>query len=580
MKFYIACIQKLKEQIEMVANKKSLFVACPSLRVFEANDFEFLSGKKMDAETFLNSEDISIQLNSMSTNSTYWDVDPQINIYEHYKQCLEQINLKEKKTIQASVENEAKILYKNNKEPSEELELYNQKMEEYDLLIDELNSLYIDYDSASIEEEKKVFLMKVDVLEKKIALHLANWKLNGAKDKIEAALESLNKLSEYDQFLALKQKVISDLKSIEATGIQSTSVYAKLQMIPYNFYENENTWNTLELDYTELEATFNRAKNNLKGFNVDIFDFDYDESFIKKITLNYCIVSIKRPWLKNELLTSNFTTAKSERTAYIYAEKIALVKDLRVILKDLTIAEKTEIQNNSFIKFGPIFMKNQFFLNKVSRESFIKPIVNKKIYRNNMVFKIDKKLMATSSQLMPTKKAVNSKLTTPLNRKSIQKKQAISQRKTVFKPMHMIRNVNIKPGSAKIMNKASLKPLPFKAAMVFNPVWINTQHQSNIFITVVDKLTKDGVYKTEISIKNKNTSYLKVVETNEEGFVKCVLPKGTYDVNIRKNGYKEFNFVQAVSENKNVTINKNIEPQEVVYDSYFLMGVIAKQIVL
>ncbi|MFV0541060.1 MAG: carboxypeptidase-like regulatory domain-containing protein [Aestuariibaculum sp.] len=570
MKFYIACIQKLKELVEDTNSKSNTnFVPCASLRVFEATDFEFLSGKLLNTEQFLNSEDISAQLNSLSTDKTYWDIDAQSNLYEYYKLFLEQLQLKKPQDEMTVSIPDKKLLYSTDNEPSEQLLLYNKYLEQYEQLVDELNELYSGFENDTASEDNKTtFFLKVDIHQKKIALLLAEWRLKGLKDTIEKALKNINKLSDYDKTLKLKNKILSDIKNIEAIGIQSMNAYVKLQMVPYNFYKNENAWTSLEVNQSELKSILSRAKKDLKGFNKDIINFDYDETFINKITLNYCIITIKRPWLYKDVPISKYIDSNTKKNIYTYAKKIVLIKDLRVILKEnLSQAEKTAIEANNIIKFGPIFMKNQFFLNKTSKESFIKPITNKKIYSSKYAHKVDKKLVHAAPLIM----AVNPKTTIKPQTVKDKKATIVSTRLRIVTP-------KIKPET---------KPKPLitfnaKSALLYKIKDLNiaTIKQSNIHIKISDKLTKDGIYKAELSFKSVNNNFFKEIETDEKGTFSFSLPKGTYNVSIRKNGYKELEFNQAIQENKNINITKILEPQEVMFDSYFLMGIIADKVTL
>ncbi len=571
MKFYIACIQKLKELVEATAlNTKEVFAACSSLRVFEASDFEFLSGIVLTPEQFLNSEDISSQLNSLSADDIFWDVDAQSNLYEYYKAYLEQLTLKGENAIEIAEALDQEILYNNN-QPTQKLKAYNSFLDDFEMQIETLNAVYANADADANDDEKKALYLQADVCQKRIALLLAEWRLKGFKNEVENTLKRINKLSEYDQILELKNKALSDIKTIETTGIQSASTFIKLQMIPYNFYKNENAWSSLEVNQSELETILKRAQKSLKGFNNHVLTLNYDENFISKITLSYCIITIKRPWLYKDLLSSEHVLSNAKKTTYRYAKKIILMKDLRVIFKeDLSDKDKSQIQSHSIMKFGPIFMKNQFFVNKQSKEAFIKPVTNKKIYTSNYAIKLDKNLKKISPNVMMAKSNLQAGQKRVVDRKpskaKIQKRQVVQFEKNL---------------DAKAVAKvAAITKLNAKANLIFKiPNFnINLQKQSNIHINLTDKLSGEGIYKAELSFKSVNTNFFKEAETDENGRLTLTLPKGNYSIGIRKNGYKQIEFVQTVQENKNITINKSMEPQEVIFDSYFLMGVIADDI--
>ena len=572
MKFYIACIQKINEVVDnLILSSNEKFVACPSLRVFESEDFNFLSGENLTQKDFLKSEDISMQLNSLSDSAEFWDIDPNRNLFEKFKQCITDIKIKPKEDVENQYQKFIDILYNADESETKILEKYNEKLSEYESLIENYEDIVNEFSDDNTPEEKTAILQRLDVAEKRLALHIASWKLNGIKDTVENALEKLNKLTIYDQFLKHLRSIKSKVENAEVTGLQSLNDYSKLQIIPFDFYEDEHAWSSLEVNNNELDSLFKKAKQNLKGFNESILDFDYKEDFIEKITLRYCVFSIKRAWLFPSIFDNEFIR-KIKKTKLFYAKRIILIKDLRVILKeDLTEQEKTEINKNSVIKFGPIFMKNQFFKNKISKEAFIKPITNKRLYKDISRAKLDKKIAKKVPHLMTMHrvdkpKVMFARLAKPTNAPKARNLRTSRLRHTVIKP------VEAKPTPIKI-GKINTK------AMMFHKInWGNKSKSSNLHFSILDILSKEGVYKAEISIKNNSSNFFKSIESDETGAIKDTLPKGNYQINIRKNGYKEVTFTQIVQENKNITIKKELEPQEVIYDSYFLIGVIGETI--
>ena len=128
------------------------------------------------------------------------------------------------------------------------------------------------------------------------------------------------------------------------------------------------------------------------------------------------MIDIRRTWLKKNLLNSDYIVETETTETSRYPKKILLLKDIRIVMHDnLKEDEKKEIEAKSILKFGPILMKNQFFLNKHSKESFIKPITNKVAY-HNLALKIDSKLAITSLvnsnvNLKPTNKVFNKRIT-------------------------------------------------------------------------------------------------------------------------------------------------------------------------
>ncbi len=576
MKSYIACIQKLSEIVnETTMNEKEKFLACPSLRMFEAGDFKFLSGEDLSPQDFLKSEDLSLQLDSLSNETNFWDVDPNNNLFEKFKNKINQLKTKSKSSLKLDIENDLKLLYNTDESETELLESYNEKLMEYEEFIANYEEVLEEYEDDLTDNEKQLINQKLDVISKQIALQFARWELNSVKSSVEAILEKVNHLNDYDLFLGKLKEIKSALRNSELTGMQSNNAYNKLHIIPFDFYENDNTWSSVEVTNAEFDGLFKKAKQSLKGFNESILEFDYKEDFIERIKLNYCIVNIKRNWLVSSVFDSEYVQ-KKRTTPSTYAKKVILVKDLRVILKeDLTEVEKVEIEKNSVMKFGPIFMKNQFFKNKVSKEAFIKPITSRKLVKNKRFKKTDVKIAAKSPTLVmnPKLMMVNTKA-----RRVVSNPQKPKGR--TAKPL------NTRTRARVITSKPTAKKQPIlltsKTAMIHKIDWSkfkkNKAKASTLHFDVKDKRSNEEVYKAEISIQSRNTNMFKEIETDENGKITTTLPKGSYDVSIRKNGYEEISFIQAVQENKNVNIAKKMEPQEVVYDSYFLMGIIGETI--
>ena len=74
-------------------------------------------------------------------------------------------------------------------------------------------------------------------------------------------------------------------------------------------------------------------------------NFDYKEEAIQKITLQYSLVHVKRPWLNEEILNNAFFTSGPKREMAYYAQQVLLIKKLRVILKEnFSPEQKTELE--------------------------------------------------------------------------------------------------------------------------------------------------------------------------------------------------------------------------------------------
>ena len=261
MKYYVACIQKLSELVSQQINTKNQeFMMCPSLRVFETNDFEFLTEPKPSVERALRHEDISIQLNSMSSKEASWDIDVNNNLFDRYKEYIKTLKIKDQSTISDEIGSGLGLLYDEAGLPTEQLVKYSEMLHGYEGLLEEKQTLQEQLSDVETEEAKQIIQDQLKLLKRKITLQLVDWKSNGFKSSIEAALDKENKLSDYDTFLELKSKVESELLNAELTGMQSMSSFTRLQMIPSNFYKDATTWSQLEIEDKEVDAIFEKAK--------------------------------------------------------------------------------------------------------------------------------------------------------------------------------------------------------------------------------------------------------------------------------------------------------------------------------
>lgn len=592
MKFYLACIQKLSELVQETSGTENKFLACPSLRVYESSDFDFLTATTPKPEDYISSENVSMQFNSLSTSSRYWDVDATSSLFDLFKERLEQLKLKERDDLSRDNQNAEKILHQKDGSPSQALLNYTDALNEYENILEQHADFLSTINMEASEQEQLVNTRRWDVLQKQLSLFIANWKLKGSKEEIEEALNKLNKLTDYDAFLALKNTIESRLKEGETTGVKSLVEFSKVNIFPNDFNKSDLSWSTLEITHSEVNAIFKRAQIALKGFNEDILNFDYDEDFIDRLSASYCIITVKRSWLHKTLFESEFVITDQTTKEYTFAKKILLIKDVRVILKeDLTAKEKAEIDGNSIIKFGPIFMKNQVFTNALSAKSFIKPITSKAIYAKAYAPKIDNKI-AQISQNLVLSKPKNSKSTLKTTKNKVPLKGKTVRPVAHIKPQML----NIDPKfvkltqtekthpkqelkSIKLSNKMlTSKTLDLKSLMIYNIPQQPAVKTSRVHFVIEDHLGDHPLARVEISIKDQRSSYFKEVESADNGQISILLAESNYEVTLRKNGFKEMTFLQSVKEDANVTILKQLEPQEVVYDSYFLVGIIGDQI--
>ena len=117
-------------------------------------------------------------------------------------------------------------------------------------------------------------------------------------------------------------------------------------------------------------------------------------------------------------------------------------------------------------------------------------------------------------------------------------------------------------------------------ATLFQPALVLSadNNLTTIVINIKDSVTKQAVYKSEISIMGINNSCFKEIESDKEGAIDFKLPIGNYKIKIVKDGYSILEQELKV-ENKN-TISKeySLSPESVNYDSYFLIGMVCEKL--
>ena len=68
------------------------------------------------------------------------------------------------------------------------------------------------------------------------------------------------------------------------------------------------------------------------------------------------------------------------------------------------------------------------------------------------------------------------------------------------------------------------------------------------------------------------------IETNQEGIANCLLPMGLFTVECRLDGFKFYKDTITVENTNNMSIEYVLEPDEVYFNSYFLIGMVCEKL--
>jgi len=593
MKYYISLFQKIKEYYKTQStNESEIPLICPSLRVYNNEEMNLLLPQMLIEETlkgeaFLKKQDISFQLNSIPSSDKFWDVNPSNTLFNAYGKIIE-VKQVEAEQIEETESLEAnKILYDDKGKPTKEKKAYDKYLPLFDKLITEWEEHVAKYNDLITDDEKQVWLAKLNnILLRKEKL-IVDHKLLGYKDYIENAMSKINKLDGLDLFLANLMNSRNIMENSAKTGLQSLEVFHDINFIPYDFMSNKNGWTKLSIDKKELDALYETAKIHKDDFPQEIISIDYDEKNIIGIELEFSIVTLQRSWFSLSSLVSSFfkwTEAKSisdgetisnDFLLPAYPKKMILIKNLKINI-DPTVSATTVSDINQLIHFGPIIMKNQLFVNSNNNISFIKAIRNKEtLSSNNVKYYSEKAVLNTTA----TSSAIASPVTAPVA------SPIATAPHIAVTPLRMNRPI--------ITSKPTMEAKPIMASRVamtstilvnpvlFQPAIVTTITPANltsIIVNINDSVTKQAIYKSEISIIGINNAFFKEIESNKEGSTEIKLPVGNYKVIIVKDGYRVFEQELKIENQNTVSKEYSLLPESVNYDSFFLIGMICEKL--
>lgn len=584
MKYYTALFQKIKEYYHtQTTNDQEIALICPSLRVYEESEMklllpQMLIDEKLKGEALLKKQDISFQLNSIPSSDKYWDINPSNTLFEAYNKI---INTQQEVVIEENeqeIEAAKKTLYDAKGNSTKEKKAYDKYIMLFETLLTEWEEHVRLFPDLTTDDEKQVWLERLNIILLKKEKLIIDHKLLGYKNHIEKAMKVINKSDGFDVFLSSLINSRNIMENSKKTGLQSLESYHDINFVPYDFMSNDNGWTKLSLNKKELDSLYETVQQEKNDFPEEIIAIEYDEKNILGVELEFSIVSMQRNWFALSPILSSFfkwkevksisdgVTISNEFILPAFTKKMILIKNLKINI-DPSI-NSDEVSNiNQLIHFGPIIMKNQLFINAQSNVKFVKAIKNKETLKSNNI-----KYYKAKANLTPIK--INTPLRTAPVRASV---KPTPNARTIARP------VRAKPANPAKPIITSINPAILASTIRINPVLFQpatvltiNNNLATIVVNINDSVTKEAVYKSEISIIGTNNSYFKEIESDKEGAIDFKLPIGNYKIKIVKDGYSILEEELKV-ENKN-TISKEylLSPESVNYDSYFLIGMICE----
>ena len=336
-----------------------------------------------------------------------------------------------------------------------------------------------------------------------------------------------------------------------------------LQFIPYDFGVDDSKWTHISLDNKELEIYSNKFSVENPLYKTDLEQVEFYDSFIESIQADFCIVNIKRNWFRNDIIESNFI--ENNPSVSYYPERLIFIKNVDILL--LPSLKNSDIDLSTvFLKFGPMLLQNQFFLNSNLTSMSLQPVKNKGIYKSKNFSNLNKNFSSKLNKLGDNTVVANQPLTTS-NKILIQ---------------------NINKHKIGILDKSNIGT-SFNATLInkfnlFNLSAVKTEAlpDSGMLILKIknQKNISEVINKCEVTIIGINNQIIKALIANDNGEVNVLLPIGQYNITLRKDGFTILEFKQDITSKNNTIIEKTLDPTNISYNSIFLIGVCLKSISL
>lgn len=582
MKYYLALFQKIKKLYrERTGSSDDLLLICPSSRMYEEDDLklllpDFMISGERKGEALLKKQDISYQLNSIPSSEKFWDVNPDKVLFDVYGQLLQSAQPKAGSNATAGDGNARSVLYDSKNKPTKEKKAYDKYLKDLETVLGEWEQHLSKRPQAVTDEDLAAWTERLNSIHLRKERALSDLELLGSRGAIEAAMSEINRLSEYDRFISRLADAKALMKSLEKTGIQSLAGYHDINFIPFDFMDNPSGWSSMELQKSELDALYAEARQE-KEFPEDYLSLEYDEKYISGIELEFAVVGLVRSWLDLEPVKSEYyswdgakpvsdgATINGQFLLPAYPRKLVLIRNLKINIDASVKPEQVE-GIGQLVRFGPMLMKTQLFVNASNNRQFLKAV------DNNVVLKSDNLVYLTrKAELMEEPKPAAPAAPAPAPAAPVIMNVSPAMRR-VARPATLMRDVRLETVEAPIALRLSRE--------LIQPVRIIDlpTNLTNVTIAVTDSLSTSPLYKCSVSVVGTNNSFFREVETGKDGRITCSLPTGAYRVEIRKDGYSVASGDLNIDNNTPVSRQFALVRQTVSYSSYFLLGVVCERL--
>ncbi len=600
MKYYIAVYQKLKEIYQSQSSlQNDITLICPSLVMYEKDDLQLLNPDVTEkdaskkSESYRKKADVSYQLNTVPVSSYFWDINPANSLPDIYENILNELklpNLSER--IDTLSKDASSVLWDQAGKETKLYKAYQKFLAVYEKKLAAIYDHLQIYTEEQSEEEKKHWQEQLQFLTKQKQLAYLELDIKGYKETIEKALEESEHHSELDRYYSLVEAAKSEFNASAETDIMTLNDIHSIGFIPYDFMDSEKGWTTLKFTKPELDSLYETAKNISEGLPPQVISIDYEDTAIEDIELDYQFVHLKRRWfhkslfhdenfaVKPEMKISDGNSISNEYMLPAYPKVMILIKNLKIILAK-SITEEQVANPGMMINFGPLFLKQQLFLNKSTSEKFLKPVTNKDTIKSDQLnYQLRKSVKEASSEKLTS---LSSEIKPVVVEKPVLKGN-FSGMKTMKMEKPIATTLTTKSAVSRNLSSYTDLKKPIVATLIINPGLFTPvpvsvpATTSSVTFYFSDKANSNPLYKCSVSIRGTDNSWFFEKETDENGQFTASLPTGNYSVEYRLDGYQNSSQTIKIENTHPAVFRFALEREEIKFTSYFLIGMVCEKI--
>lgn len=556
MRYYAAFYQAIKERI-LDANPNEKIAICSNSQIYDNDDFELLSGGNSQnlpdsvQERLKLREDLAYQFNSMSSRPDVWDINVANNLFKKYRHFLDIASITTDSEKMDDLDTHLSVLFNDQGKETEIYKKYKSYLSKYDQVINELEIHVSIWNESNTDEVKKVWSDKYEILRTKLNGINAEWIAKGNRLKIDQINELINKQNEFTRFKHTVNQIKSDISLKENTGLESMESFIALQFIPFNFGSDNTKWSKIRLDKSELDKFEIKFTLENPSFGMELDGAEIYEQDTSYIEAEYCIVNINRNWLRKDIINSKFI--KNNSTYSFYPERLMFIRNVSIELNPAFVLQNVDVKN-SFIKFGPYLLKNQLFSIEASKITSLQTVTVKDVYKSINFTKLNQ---------LTNQKA------------NVESEQLASNLKTKNLASKDFSFLGKSPGKGILSNKFiktyKLSELITAASSTKGLLILNVNNKKNLSLSISN---------VNVSIIGINSYILMDLVSDSNGELRTYLPIGNYEITLIKDGYKKLEFTQNIENTNNLIVDKSMDPDNISYNSTFLIGVCLEQISL